>query len=372
MGQISQELPFNPQVLRQCREQMNLSRDDVAKKVPSIEQMEEGSKRPTYIQLDKLAKLYEVPRWVFISKVLPPEYHYGPKPSFRRFRGAQAFQDSKVRKLVVRVERYRDLLMELREYLDDAVIPFSAPDVRNLSPREAASSARRWLKLEAPLGFADLRENLEEKSVFIFLTSKYRGWSHIDKEAFRGLCLLHETMPIIIVNDSDARKARSFTLMHELGHLLGGKTSIDSWQESDDGEEVWCNQFAGSVLMPEEEVSELSDVSELEAIKRHARRFRVGPYAFLVRMRQLGRITQEQYGAFENALKGEYKRQREKLQKSKGGLKRNRTKEMRTQFGNPFVRTVLTAWHHKELSVLKAAYLLDIKSLAQLYELDNK
>ena len=203
MGQISQELPLNHRVLRQCREQMGLSMDDVAKEIPSIDQIEKDEKRPTYIQLDKLAKLYEVPRWVFISKDLPQEYRYEQKPSFRRLSNAQTFRDnSKVRKLVARVERYRDLLIELREDLDDAVTPFAGPGVRGLSPQEAANSARWWLKLETPLDFAGLKEKLEEKSVFIFLTSKYRGWSHIDgawsyidKDVFRGLCLTHKTMP---------------------------------------------------------------------------------------------------------------------------------------------------------------------------------
>ena len=371
MGQISQELPLNHRVLRQCREQMGLSRDDVAKEIPSIDQIEKDEKRPTYIQLDKLAKLYEVPRWVFISKDLPQEYRYEQKPSFRRLSNAQTFRDSsKVRKLVARVERYRDLLIELREDLDDAVAPFTGPGMRSLSPQEAANSARRWLKLETPLDFADLKEKLEEKSVFIFLTSKYRGWSYIDKDVFRGLCLTHKTMPIIIVNDSDARKAQSFTLMHELGHLLRGNTSIDSWQESDDREETWCNHFAGCVLMPEERTSEIPEVLELKAIKEHAQRFQVSPYAFLVRMRQLRRITQEQYDYFEKVLKDEYNRQQEELRKNKGGPKRDRTKEIRTQFGNLFVRTVLTAWHSQEISLYKVSQLFGLESPAQVLEIE--
>ena len=356
---------------------MGLSTDDVAKKVRSIVEIEEGRKRPTYKQLDRLAELYEVPRWVFISQTLPQEYHYEQQPSFRSFCNARTFQDSKVRKLVARVERYRDLLMELREDLDDAVTPFIGPKVHKLSPREAANSARRWLNLETPLDFAGLKEKLEEKSVFIFLTSKYKGWSHIDKEAFRGLCLTHKQLPIIIVNDSDAKKAQSFTLMHELGHLLKNRTSIDSWFDSwlEQGvgeEEKWCDEFAGNALIPESQLQGIDNLPDLEQIKRHAEAFRVSPYAFIVRMRQVNRITQEQYDRFEESLQQDYGERQERLKKNKGGPKRNRPKEVKTQFGNPFVRTVLTAWHHKELSVVKAVSLLDLKRPEQLYELDSE
>ena len=132
------------------------------------------------------------------------------------------------------------------------------------------------MALERPLDFADLRENLEGKSVFVFLTSRHRGWSKIDKEIFRGLCLMHETIPVIVVNDSDSRSTQSFTLMHELGHLLRGRTFIDNWRKSDDREEVWCNQFAGNVLMPEEEIPETAKAWDLASIKRHAKTFRAG------------------------------------------------------------------------------------------------
>ena len=98
----------------------------------------------------------------------------------------------------------------------------------------------------------------------------------------------------------------------------------------------------------------------------------VSPYAFLVRLQQLGRITQQQYDTFEGALRDEYKKQQgEWRKKGNGGPSRNRTQETRTQFGNPFVNTVLTAWHYKELSVLKAVYLLNLKRPAQLYDLDK-
>jgi transcriptional regulator with XRE-family HTH domain len=58
---------INNDILRQCREQIGLSLPVVAKKVAKIAAIEQGDQKPTFKQIDTLADLYKVPRWVFIS-----------------------------------------------------------------------------------------------------------------------------------------------------------------------------------------------------------------------------------------------------------------------------------------------------------------
>ena len=48
MGQISETLPLNIDILKKCREQLALSLEDVKARVGSINQIEAGTKRPTY------------------------------------------------------------------------------------------------------------------------------------------------------------------------------------------------------------------------------------------------------------------------------------------------------------------------------------
>lgn len=78
---------INVQILQECRKQMGLPIDVVSKKVPSIAKIESGEKPPTFRQLDTLAHLYSVPRWVFISEELPEKYRFAEMipPSFRQF-----------------------------------------------------------------------------------------------------------------------------------------------------------------------------------------------------------------------------------------------------------------------------------------------
>lgn len=365
--EIAAQFNLNLNILKQCREQMSLSLEQAAKHVRTISKIESGEKRPTYNQLDNLSDLYQVPRWVFIADDLPEEYKYHNTPAFRKFKETSIFEDSKVRKLVARVEQYRDLLIELRLDMDDPVQKFTPPDLVNTRDIEkTACAARQWLSIQGPRKFDHLKELLAQKGVFIFLTSKYTGWSHID-QAFRGLTITHPVMPIIIINDSDSRKAQSFTLMHELGHLIRDDTNIDSENTADSDIEKWCDKFAGETLMPASSGiwQQLTD-DELADIKKLAKKFNVSPHACLVRLRQLEKIEQHIYDSRVAQLKEEYKQAQEQR---KQGPARNRVKEVQNQFGKPFINTVLTAWRSKEITLHKAAKLLGLKRPQQFLDL---
>ena len=374
MGQIAQTFQLNLATLKQCREQMALSLQDVKKKVSSIEIIEQGNKRPTYKQLDMLADLYQVPRWVFIADDLPEEFCFTETPVFRRFADSSVFNNSRVRQLVTKVKHYRDLFIELRQDLGEPIEPFSKPIFKNIDQKTAiANSLRDWLSIpnKTYLEFAELKNRLEQKSLFIFLTSKYKGWSHIDRD-FRGMAVVDETMPIIIINDSDSKKAQSFTLIHELGHILRDDMGIDGEQSDDSPTEKWCDQLAGEFLMPASSPlwNTLSS-NKLSEIKKFAQQFKVSPHACLVRLKQLRKIDQGTYNDHEDALREEYQALQEKLKQTPGGPSRNRSKEVQEQFGNAFVRTVLTSWHNQEITLHKVAKLFDLKRPQQVIELDQ-
>lgn len=363
----------NTAILRQCREQMALSMESVKGKVSLIEDIENGAKPPTYKQLDTLADLYKVPRWVFISEELPPEYDFVESmPAFRQFtkQTDEVFSDPKVRGLVAQIGRLRELVLELREAIGEPVRPLSLPKVegQSNSHSEIANAIRSWLKVKGNLEFPGWRSKLEQKGVFVFMTDKYQGWSHIEKE-FRGLSIYHPVLPIIIVNDSDANKAQSFTLLHELGHLLKKKNAVDSWSDQNKEEEKWCDKLAGEILMPRtlflNEVNP-ADMGSLEAIKKVAREFHVSPYACLVRLRNLRKISQDTYSEFEGELEKEY---REQQKKRIGGISRNRAKEVLKQYGRIYTDTLFQAYYNKELSLHKLSKLFGLKRASQALEL---
>lgn len=368
---------INKDILRQSREQIGLSLSIVAKKVAKISAIEKGEQKPTFKQLDTLAEFYKVPRWVFISDQLPEKYQFDKAiPAFRQLTDSNAdvFSDHKVRSLTARVDRFRKMIIELLEDMGEIVPVFNPPKVsKNAAPDHASKQVRDWLNLSHDsLAFAGLKEMLEGKGIFVFMTSKYKGWSHIDKLLFRGMTIYHSRLPIIIINDSDAKKAQSFTLFHELGHLLRKESTIDDWDDYHNTVEPWCDELAGNVLMPVEQIlSAVDNIEDLDAVKDIAKRFQVSPYACLVRLRQMQIIDQNTYEDFEAKLKEEYRKLQKKLKESDGGPSRNRPREILNQYGRIYTTAIFQAYHNQEIGFHKLCRLFDLKNPSYALELEG-
>ena len=365
----------NPAILRQCREQLGLSVGDVGRKVPKIAAIEKGDGVfPTYKQLDKLADLYQVPSWVFIVDHLPERYQFDATPSFRKFTdgASTSFKNSTVRILLARVLQFRDLVIEWREDADEPVAAFAAPAVRPGASADAmARRTREWLNVSEPLAFADWKAKVEDKGVFVFMSGKHPGWSRIDKDAkFRGLSVYCDHLPIVIINDADVQKAQAFTLMHELGHLLRKESGIDDDDIANEtrATEQWCDEFAGCMLMPEDEMRERVEATSvapkdlnLKNVKRIAEAFKVSAYACLVRLKQLRVIRQAQFEKLQGEMKKQCRVAGEKPRQRESGLSRNRPKEVLTQYGRIFSRTVFQAYHDNEINLHQLCRIFELK-----------
>lgn len=101
------------------------------------------------------------------------------------------------------------------------------------------------------------------------------------------------------------KKAQSFTLFHELGHLIRKESAVDSWEEHLE-EKKWCDHFAGAVLMPSHLLSD--PVTHFDSLKKQAAALRVSPYAYLVRQRQLKLISQHDYNTLHAEIQEEWKK----------------------------------------------------------------
>ena len=121
---------IKPTMLVQCREQIGYSLDDVRKKVPSIAQLEAGQKPPTFTQLDTLADMYDVPRWVFAVDELPERYALNDMPAFRTFHGRGESLSPKTNKIILEALSARDFMLELQQELDRPVPSFHPPKIK--------------------------------------------------------------------------------------------------------------------------------------------------------------------------------------------------------------------------------------------------
>jgi len=63
--------------------------------------------------------------------------------------------------------------------------------------------------------------------IFVLLKGNLGSYhSNIAVTAFRGFALSDDIVPFIVVNDRDIESAWSFTLVHEMAHLILGQTGI--------------------------------------------------------------------------------------------------------------------------------------------------
>ena len=89
-------------------------------------------------------------------------------------------------------------------------------------------------------------------------------------EDARAFSLLDSELPVIVINTKDSLNARIFSLFHELGHILLNREGIcdpGSYPESPmktGSVEIFCNRFAGAVLVP---INQLLSRSQVRYMK---------------------------------------------------------------------------------------------------------
>jgi Zn-dependent peptidase ImmA (M78 family) len=105
--------------------------------------------------------------------------------------------------------------------------------------------------------FGLLRSKAEVAGVIVLLKGDL-GSHHtkIKVEIFRGFALADKIAPFIVINDQDNHGAWSFTLLHELTHIILGQSGI-SGERSGRGLEKFCNDVASEFLLPRDEVAKL-------------------------------------------------------------------------------------------------------------------
>ena len=373
-----------PGILRQCREQIGLDTEEVVRKlsIKTLDKIEGGEVKPTFNQLARLANLYQVPQWVFLREKLPDRYQFTTSiHAFRQFSDSYStFNDYKVRSVTANVVRFRELILEFRKDMGEPVPLFSPPNW-NSNTLNLAKSVRSWLGCRETThhDLQGWKKLIENKNIFIFMTSKYSSWSKIDPSLFRGISIYEDTMPIVVINDSDAHKAQSFTLFHELGHLLQKQSVFDPGETVDQSEsEKWCDQFAGEVLMPRtiflQEATEPltgNKHEQLHQLEKIAKKFFVSKYACIVRMRHLNTIDQQSYTRIVSWLKDEYQQIKETQRDKATQISRNIAKETLNQYGGIYSRAVIQAYREQEIGLHKLCKLLSIKKAATALQLEN-
>lgn len=248
-----------PEVLAWARREAGLDPETAARKLAvkpdRLARWESGEGRPTIPQLLRLSEVYKRNPAVFYLPEPPREtltVH-----DFRRLPDVGAAALSSGLRYEIRLAAAR------REIMLDILGP-DAPQTRlpqvridNIDAERAASTIREHLNVTVTeqktwrrpgVGFRRWRDAIERIGALVFQTTR------VDVKEMRGFSLVEQRLPVILLNGGDAHAGRSFSLLHEICHLIlrDGGLCLPGDERHAEGTdlEVFCNRIAGATLVP--------------------------------------------------------------------------------------------------------------------------
>ena len=380
----------NPEILVWARETAGLTQDEAAKKlglrdtkratgVGKLAALERGGSEPTRPQLLRMSQQYRRPLLTFYLSQPPRRADRGG--DFRSLPASNTSVDDGLLDALVRDIKARQSMVRaaLEEIEEVHRLPFVGSS-RILEGQPAITQSVRDLlgidlstyraQRNASAAFGLLREKAESVGIFVLLKGDLGSHSTaIDVGIFRGYSIADEIAPFVVINDQDARPAWSFTLLHEIVHLLLGQTGVGN-ARADNVIEQFCDGVAGEFLLPSTEVSELNLTANdsLDVMSR-----RIGEFAsdrhisrtmVAYRAHVNGVIGPSHFGQlmslFQHQWRNERDRQRESNDRPHAGP--NFYVVRRHRLGNKITDLVRSMMAADSLSTSKAARILGVRA----------
>ncbi|MEY4750740.1 MAG: hypothetical protein RIQ60_2954 [Pseudomonadota bacterium] len=374
---------INPLRVAWCCADLRVSLDEVALEtgIPAerLQALVDGEGGLTFAQLRALAE-YFGRSVLFFLEPGPVDAEHTHSAQFRTLAGQKPGLSRRVRQLVERVERQRAVYQGLLGEMDGGVShpPFRPPRDLPADPVAAAAIVRTWLGLDGVNSFEGFRQAVEDQGVLVFRSNGYAGKWQIAKESpILGFALYDPVMPVLLVRKQDAEARQTFTLMHELGHVLLHRLSAvddeaDMQPATAQGMEREANLFAAHVLVPDAYLALLPEAgrpqapAELDAwLKPWRKAWGVSAEVILLRLVGAGRLAGAVFEAYRDW------RLLQPPPPGDGGSRAYRHREPRHLFGERYVRTVLGALDARQISLSKASDYLDGLTVSDVHKLER-
>ena len=358
---------ITPEVLKWARERrfqlgIGYAAEKLNVKPERLEAWEAGRDQPTFAQLKKIAKLYKTHISVFY---LPePPTNFTLVADYRKLPESLTTDEEQAYKLnanIIEAYERREALLEFYELLEEPPFEVTLELSEDNTPEHAAQEISSFLQLDRELlyqtddQYAALKfwkRTVEAKGILVCQTSA-NSYLSIDLETVRGFCIAQKPLPVIVINSKDSPYGRIFTIIHELVHIALGKSIVQPMGDKEDRPQDWrqtevfCNDVAGAVLVPADELSEIVNLhtlaTDLPQISKH---FCASSEVIMRRLQTLAYISREDYQEYRNSLLDKY------LDSSPtgGGFVPYHNKLLNTS-GEHFARTAFTAYHEQKITL---------------------
>lgn len=179
----------------------------------------------------------------------------------------------------------------------------------------------------------------------------------VDVTIARGISISNDTIPIIGVNNEDRYPAKTFSIIHELVHILKRQSTlcnemIDSLYSRE--EEMFCNAVTGEVLVPADALSgylsrkNIASMS-LDHVETMSKKFSISKEVVIRRLLDTKRIIQDEYDNLTNEIHQNFlkEQERKKLLRQNGDgqrIPRNINREAVDKTSPTICRILLTGY----------------------------
>lgn len=335
-----------------------------------------------FTQLEKIADHFDHGVLFFLEKgAVDPELVHTPQ--FRTIANQKPMLSPKLKSLIERAEKQRDIYLAVQEELGEEAWKAwrrRLPGKVLAGPtRERALAIRSWLGLEGVKDFDAYRAKVEDQGVLVFLSNGYAGsWQIPKTSTIRGFSLVHEIHPLIFIKKQRFPAPQVFTLFHELAHLILHDRSFADEEEdlfSYEGKESEANDLAGQVLVPENFLAQV-EVAKLrlnepehldDDLKKYRNAWGVSSEVILRRLLDTGKIPAKAYQGYRK-----WQDENPIPEPTGGGGERHRYFEPFRIFGRTFVGKVLEAVSGERVTLNKASGFLDNIKISDIHKLEER
>ncbi len=386
----SVKAPATPAVLVWARQTASMELEEVARRVSKTmtaeriagwEDPDEVDAQPTIAQLRKLSEIYKRPLATFFLLEAPRDF---PVPrDFRRIAGRPLGDfSSKLRFEIRAAQERRQSALQFYEDLEEKPPTFDLTGTIHEAPATLAARAREKLgfSTDEQMGWRDQyvalsawKTRIEDLGVLVFQVSG------ISSNEMRGFSIASDTLPVMAVNRGESPRARIFSLMHELTHLMVRKSGVCDFNEDDTMPpeerkiEVFCNAVAAEILAPQDaflaqpEIAKRLDESgewDDDTIRIFAHRFHVSREFVVRRLLENGLCTQKFY----RERREEYQRQYTANKATNSGAREKWGEKRVRILGDAYTRLTIDTYRngHLTLSGLLGHLQIKAKHLPQL------
>lgn len=318
----------NKETLRFIRNRKQVSFDYIERiaKFPEAKitlwEDDSSGKLPTIRQAKELAKCYRVPFAGFYMNSSDINVKHLPCLINKRTMICALIDDSAVNLALIDLINERDFYVETKEALNETFPEFNLQVSDTLSATEWARIIREYFDIDLADQFRCrskrkfylyLREKIEGKGIFI------QGFQKVDVSTLRGVAIVDDSMPIIGINDDDRYPAKSFSILHELVHIIKRTSSIcnDMFGSTPwDDEEVFCNAVAGEVLVPRNALNTVvNNYSQftIDNVDSIANKFSVSSEVIARRLYDIGKCGKTWYTQISYELAQRFNDDRERM-----------------------------------------------------------